>query len=203
MPEDQLPLSAAFVDHGRTVPRFLRAQRSPEFLARILVERHDRRAVPSRETNQASTVEYGIPRETPHRRFGIEILFEIARPNNFPIGSIETKQVAFRAKREDFAVTHQRSRTRTCGVANSVWTIILVFPYGLSAVLIETKHSFAAADDSTLERFRGISCPLSQLPVGHIDATLGDCRPGVATANVRSPPNCRPIRLEFLQHISL
>src|SRR5262245_56461893 len=98
MPEDELPLASGLVDHGWTVARLLGLERSPEFLAGVLVEGHHHAALAPGQTDELVAVEQGMTGKSPVRGRDAKILFEFARPKDLSHGGIETEQMSLRAE---------------------------------------------------------------------------------------------------------
>src|SRR6185295_17630319 len=120
MPEDELPLAAGFVNHGRTIARLLRAEGTPEFLAGVLVEGYGHRALAADEANELVAVEQGMSGETPDWCGDIEFLFEIARPKDGAFGGVEAEKVSFGAERIGFAAADEWRGARAGGVTHGV-----------------------------------------------------------------------------------
>src|SRR5436309_12854642 len=108
MPDDKLSFAVEFVNHRRTITRFLRAERAPEFPAGILVERDRHTAFPAHEADQFAAVQQRMAGETPHRRLDPVVLFEVVRPDHVALFHTETEQISLRAERVNLSVARRR-----------------------------------------------------------------------------------------------
>src|SRR5687767_4497348 len=93
VPEDKLPLARELVYHRRRVAWLLGAERAPELLASVLVERDRHAPLTARETDQLPAIHQRMAGESPHRSLDAEILFEIARPKHRAFRGVETEEV--------------------------------------------------------------------------------------------------------------
>src|SRR5688572_25460689 len=146
MPDDELPRPAGLDDGRRTVAGLARAERLPDYLAAVLVERHRDASFTAGEADQFFPIQQRMPGKAPDRGARAEVLLIVARPQHRALLRIETEHVALRADRVNLPVAHQRSHARTRGIAHRVGTIISVLPDELSIRFIEAKHPLIAGD---------------------------------------------------------
>src|SRR6185503_7894722 len=122
VPDDELALATELVDHRRTIARFLCAERAPEFLAAVLVQCHGHAPFPSDQADELLSVNQRMSGEAPHRRFGAEIFFELARPKDFAGCSLQAEQISLRTERVNFSLMNSRRGARTGGITHGVGT---------------------------------------------------------------------------------
>ena len=146
MPDDELPFAVEFVDHRRTITRFLRAERAPEFPAGILVERDCHTAFAAYEADQFAAVQQRVAGETPQGRLDPIVLFEVVRPDQVALFRTETEQISLRAERINFSVAHRRRGARSGRVTHRVGAVIFVFPNNSPVGFVQAKDAFAAGN---------------------------------------------------------
>src|ERR1041385_2002075 len=141
-----------------------------------------------------------MTRKTPHWRLRSEFLLEIMRPNHFSFLCIQAKEVPFGAQTIDFASADLRCCSRTRRIANCIRTIILVLPKYFSIRFVQANNTLHSLDLSTLKWVGRIAYSRRKLAIGNINPSVSHPRPGIASADLRSPAPRWAARRKFFDY---
>src|SRR5688572_32632926 len=97
MPNDELPFAGNFEDFGRTIPRLLRRQSSPELSPGILIECNHSAVFSANEADQLIAIHEGRSRKSPERGGNVVLFVEVNGPDFVTRFGIEAEQVALSA----------------------------------------------------------------------------------------------------------
>src|SRR5262249_7276491 len=78
VPDDKLTLAASLVNHRWTVTRLLGRERSPEFLASVLVEGNGSRALATDHADELLAIQQRMRGETPQGRLNLVVVLQFA-----------------------------------------------------------------------------------------------------------------------------
>src|SRR6266566_7553962 len=132
--------------------------------------------------------------EAPHRRFGAEILFEIARPKDLAGRGLKAVQISLRAQRVNSSFMNRRRGARPGGITHGVGTLVSVFPKNFAVSCVQAEHPFDAGNRGLRERIDRVGRAWGQLTVHDKNSPLINGGTGVTRSDGCAPANRRAVR---------
>src|SRR5207249_402945 len=121
-------------------------------------------------------------------------------PDPFSIFCGQAKEIAFGAEGINFTGADLRCNSRAGWITDRIGTVIFMFPERFAIRFIQADHALDTLDFAPLERVGRITHTRGKLTIGNINPAIGDGRPCIARANVRSPADRRTSRRKFLNY---